>query len=962
MDTEDHIGPVEGEFPEEQAVDTTATEEEVQHRTLQLSGMYESWFLDYASYVILERAVPEALDGLKPVQRRILHAMREMDDGRFHKVANIIGQTMQYHPHGDASIGDALVQLGQKDLLIDTQGNWGNILTGDSAAAPRYIEARLSRFALDVVFNPKITRWKQSYDGRKKEPVILPVKFPLLLAMGVEGIAVGLASKILPHNFVELIDAAIALLRDEPFTLYPDFITGGFIDVTRYNEGLRGGKIRLRARIQQLDKKTLVIREIPFFTTTGALIDTILAANEKGKIRIRKIDDNTAENVEVIIHLAPGVSPDQTIDALYAFTDCEMSISPNTCVIHDGKPRFLGVSELLNLSVDHTVDLLGRELEIRLDELDEQWHFSSLERLFIEHRIYRRIEKSETWEDVLSTIEKGLEPYLGELKREVTRDDIIRLTEIKIKRISRYDADRAADTLLRIEAEMQEVKYKLDHLVDHAIQWFNGLREKYGKGRERRTEIRSFEVIEATMVAAANHKLYVNREEGFAGTGLRKDEYVCDCSDIDDIIAIRGDGTFVVTRVAEKVFVGKDILHIDVFRKNDDRTIYNLIYQDGKGGPAMVKRFAITGVTRDKEYDLTAGTRGSRVLYLTANANGEAELLHVMLRPRPRMKKTAFDFDFSEVSIRSRSAKGNILTKNIIRKITQKEEGISTLDAMGIWYDDTVNRINSEGRGTWLGKFKGEDRIMGFNRSGSYRTYGFDLTTHFSEDIEHIRKFDPASPVTLVYFDGATNDYYLKRFLPDDTEKVVMLISDHPDSRVVLFSFHPEPLLNLRGLKRTKAQDPVEEEVRAAELIAVKGITAKGKKLAAYMVTEVAEIPQAEPEPSIESTNEEEHPKADATQDELPVETNSPLAAQEPADLQPDDNPEEEMPEEAHTEPSPTDFDESDAEASTGDTAQPDEPLSEGQDIPSPKLDKSRERRSKKAKDDIPPPPQMTLF
>ena len=928
--------PIEGDAQEMPATEGAPPEEESTHRTLQLSGMYETWFLDYASYVIMERAVPEALDGLKPVQRRILHAMREMDDGRFHKVANIIGQTMQYHPHGDASIGDALVQLGQRELLVDCQGNWGNILTGDSAAAPRYIEARLSRFALEVLFNPKITRWKQSYDGRKREPVILPVKFPLLLVMGVEGIAVGLASKILPHNFVEVIDAAVALLKDEPWTLYPDFLTGGYIDVTRYNEGLRGGKVRLRARIQQLDKKTLVIREIPFYTTTGALIDSILAANEKGKIRVRKIDDNTADQVEILIHLAPGVSPDQTIDALYAFTDCEMSVSPNTCVIFDGKPRFLGVSELLSLSVDHTVDLLGKELNIRMDELDELWHFASLERIFIENRIYRRIEKSETWEDVIATIEKGLEPFLGQLRRALTRDDIIRLTEIRIKRISRHDADRAADNLLRIEAEMEQVRYRLEHLIEHAIEWFGSLREKFGKGRERRSEIRSFEVIEATMVAAANQKLYVNREEGFAGTSLRKDEFVCDCSDIDDIIVIRGDGSFLVTRVAEKVFVGKDILHIDVFRRNDDRTIYNMVYQHGRGGPAMVKRFPITGVTRDKEYDLTAGAKGSRILYLTANANGEAELVHVMLRPRPRLKKTSFDFDFSQVSIRSRSAKGNILTKNVVRKITQKEEGVSTLGAIGIWYDDTVNRINAEGRGAYLGRFMGDDRIMGFNRNGTYRTYGFDLTTHFQEELLHIRKFDPGSPVTLIYFDGQSGDHYLKRFLPEDAEKLLNLLTEHPASRLVCFSFHPTPVYIIRGTRRTKAQDPVEEEVKAVEHIAVKGITARGKKLVAFDVSEIAEVEQeALPEePEADSPEEQEADKlamAFTSVEEEAVETDvsSPGGEDEPDSTE---------------QPAPLEENEENVGAKAA--APPTRPG----------------RKGSKPPESPPPPPQMTLF
>jgi topoisomerase-4 subunit A len=731
------------------------------------------------------------------------------------------------------------VQLGQKDILIEAQGNWGNILTGDSAAAPRYIEARLSAFALEVVFNPKITRWKKSYDGRKNEPVALPVKFPLLLAQGVEGIAVGLASKILPHNFVELLDAAVALLKDEAFTLYPDFPTGGYVEVSKYNDGLRGGKVRVRAKIQQLDKKTLVVKEIPFSTTTGSLIDSILAANDKGKIKIRKIDDNTAENVEILIHLAPGVSPDQTMDALYAFTDCEISLSPNNCVIHDGKPRFLGSTELLGMSVDHTVDLLAQELNLRLHELDEQWHFASLERIFIEKRIYRRIEKSETWEAVIQAIESGLEPHTKNLRREVTRDDIVRLTEIRIKRISKYDADRALDVLRKLEDEMESVKHHLAHLTEYAIAWFTNLKTKYGKGRERKTEIRNFENIEATMVAAANQKLYVNREEGFAGTALKKDEFVCDCSDIDDIIAFRADGSVMVTKVAAKVFLGTDIIHIDVFRKNDDRTIYNMVYQDGRAGKAMVKRFAVTSVTRDKEYDLTSGTKGSKILYFSANPNGEAELIHVMLRPRPRMKKTSFDFDFAEIPIRGRASKGNTLSRYAVRKISKKEEGVSTLGAMGVWYDETVNRINTEERGLYLGEFKGEDKIIGFNRSGTYRTYGFDSTTHFQEDMFLIQKYDPAQVVSLVYYDGNTGDHYHKRFVPELTEKRVLLTNEHPETKIIHLSLDPDTVFFVRGRKRTKSAEETSEEIRAMDHIAVKGTTAKGKKLVTFDVEEV---------------------------------------------------------------------------------------------------------------------------
>lgn len=839
----------------------TGKELPAQHRIIQLTGMYENWFLDYASYVIMERAVPDVLDGLKPVQRRILHAMHEMEDGRFHKVANIIGQTMQFHPHGDASIGEALVQLGQKDLLIDTQGNWGNLLTGDSAAAPRYIEARLSKFALEVLFNPKTTNWKPSYDGRKKEPVLLPAKFPLLLAQGVEGIAVGLASKILPHNFVEILDAAVALLKDEEVLIYPDFPTGGFIDITRYNDGLRGGRVRVRARIQQVDKKTLAIREIPFTTTTTSLIDSILAANDKGKIRIRKIDDNTAGEVEILVHLATGVSPDQTIDALYAFTDCEVTLSPNSCVIHEGKPHFMGISQILSLTVDHTVDLLAKELEIRLEELKEQWHFASLERIFIEKRVYRRIEKSTTWEEVLSTIEEGLKPYIAHLRRPVTTEDINRLTEIKIKRISKFDIDKVADTIARIEDSIHEVEQNLIYLTEYAIAWFEGLKEKYGKGRTRKTEIRSFENIEATMVAAATQRLYVNRNEGFAGTGLRKDEYVCDCSDIDEIIVFRADGSCIVTKVADKVFVGKDVIHIDVFRRNDERTVYNMVYQDGKGGRAMIKRFSVTGVTRDKEYDLTGGVRGSRVLYFTANPNGEAEVIRIMLRPRPKLRKTVFDFDFVEIPIRGRNSKGVILTKYAIKKIIKKEEGVSTLSAIGIWYDDSVNRINTDKRGIFLGNFQGDDRLIGFNKSGTYRTYGFDPTTHFEEDMFLILKYEAGIVVTAVYQEGKLEELYIKRFLAEPSDKLLGFISDAPGSKLISMSLHPDPIFQVKGIKRTKAADEAEELVQASAFIAVKGVTAKGKKLSTLQVMEVTEVEQ---EPiSIETEAENNLPESD---------------------------------------------------------------------------------------------------
>ena len=670
--------------------------EKDEHKTIHLSGMYKNWFLDYASYVILERAVPDVQDGLKPVQRRILHAMKDLDDGRYNKVANIIGHTMQYHPHGDASIGDALVQLGQKDLLIDTQGNWGNILTGDSSAASRYIEARLSKFALDVVFNPKTTSWKSSYDGRKKEPIALPVKFPLLLAQGGEGIAVGLASKILPHNFIELINGSINILQGKDFDLYPDFPTGGFADVSKYNDGIRGGKVRVRAKIQQHDKRNLVISEVPYGNTTSSLIDSIVAANDKGKIKIKKIDDNTAEHVEILVHLAANVSPDQTIDALYAFTNCEVSISPNICVIDNGRPRFIGAKEVLRISTENTVELLKKELEIRRDELLEQWHFSSLEKIFIEKRIYRKIEECETWEAVIQTIDKGLKPYKKLFNREIIKDDIVRLTEIKIKRISKYNSFKADEIIEQIELEIDEVNNHLAHLVDYAINYYRQIRKKYGKGKERKTEIRSFDTIEATRVAAATQRLYVNREEGFAGTSLRRDEFVCECSDIDDIIVFRSNGTYLVTKVSAKTFIGHNILHIDVFKRNDDRTIYNAIYRDGRRGAVRVKRFAVTGITRDKEYDLTKGTDGSRVLYFTVNPNGEAEVVKVFLSPKPKLKKLSFEFDFSELDIKGRGAQGNILSKKAVKKIVKREEGVSTLGARDIWFDDTVKRLNTE--------------------------------------------------------------------------------------------------------------------------------------------------------------------------------------------------------------------------------------------------------------------------
>ena len=805
-----------------------------------LSGMYEDWFLDYASYVILERAVPHITDGLKPVQRRILHSMKRMDDGRFNKVANIIGHTMQFHPHGDASIGDALVQLGQKNLLVETQGNWGNMLTGDGAAAPRYIEAKLSKFALDVVFNPKTTEWKQSYDGRNKEPVTLPVKFPLLLAHGVEGIAVGLASKILPHNFIELVDAAVLYLQDKDFELYPDFSTGGMIEVSKYNDGLRGGNIKVRAKIEKLDKKTLVITETPYSRTTGSLIESIIKANDKGQIKIKKIDDNTAEDVEIVIHLAGGVSPDKTIDALYAFTDCEVSISPNACVIYNNKPEFIGVSEILRRTVDNTVNLLTKELEIRQHELEEEWHMSSLEKIFIEERIYRDIEECETWEAVIEAINKGLDPFKPKLKREVTRDDIIRLTEIKIKRISKYDVKKAYTHIKDIESELDEVLNHLANIIPFTINYFRQIRKKYAKGRERKTEIKNFDQIEATKVAANNAKLYYNKAEGFIGTSLKKDEYVCDCSDIDDIIVFLKNGTYLVTKVSEKQFVGKDIIYAGVFRRNDKRTIYNIVYQDGKKGNVMVKRCAITSITRDREYDITKGTDYSRILYFSVNPNGEAEVIKVYHRPRPRLKKLTFEFDFSELAIKGQSSMGNILTRYAVQKISLKEKGVSTLGGRKIWFDDTVARLNADARGKYLGEFSADDKIMVITKKGMAQLTNFDLSNHFEDDILIIEKYRTGVVYSAIYWDAEVEYYYVKRFRIEETEKPLCFISEHPDSKLISITEVEYPRFEIEFGGKHKSRD--KEIIEVAEFIGVKSYKAKGKRLTNYSVENIKEI------------------------------------------------------------------------------------------------------------------------
>ncbi|MEE4178190.1 MAG: DNA gyrase/topoisomerase IV subunit A [Bacteroides sp.] len=850
-----------------QPQDTPASE----YTTTPLSGMYKDWFLDYASYVILERAVPEVRDGLKPVQRRILHSMKEMDDGRYNKVANIIGNTMKYHPHGDASIGDALVQLGQKDLLIDTQGNWGNILTGDSAAAPRYIEARPSKFALEVLYNPKTTQWKPSYDGRNKEPLTLPVKFPLLLAQGVEGIAVGLASKILPHNFIEIIDASVNYLKGEEPDIYPDFPTGGLADFSRYNGGLRGGKVRVRARINILDKKTLVITEIPFGTTTGGLMDSIVAANDKGKIKIKKIEDNTAQNVEILVHLMPGISPDQAIDALFAFTDCEISISPNSCVIDTDTPKFLDVNDLLKISADNTLDLLRSELEIEKHELLEQLLYSSLEKIFIEKRIYRKIEECETWESVIETIDKGLTPYKKQFYREISRDDIIKLTEIKIKRISRYDAFRADQLMRDLEERLAKVNHHLENLVQYAIDYYLRIREKFGKGRERKTEIRFFDTIEATRVAVANEKLYVNREEGFAGTSMRKDEYVCDCSDIDDIIVFREDGTFLVTKVDGKSFVGKGIIHIAVFERNDDRTIYNMIYQDGHKGASYMKRFAVKGVTRDKDYDLTKGTKGSKVLYFTANPNGEAEVVTIYLRHKPKLRKPVFDLDFADLAIKGRAASGNLVTKHPIRKVVLRDQGVSTLGAMDIWFDETVLRLNADKRGQYLGAFKGDDKLLAVYANGTYRIIGYDLSTHFDEKPLLLRKVKEGIVLTAVFYDSEQGFQYLKRFEPEPNGKPINFIGEQAGNKLLLLTDEPWPRLKV-NLAATPRKPATSEEIDAESFIAVKSYKARGKRVASGGIESVEwlepllkEEPEEEPQPE-----EIPEPTSTATPEETP--------------------------------------------------------------------------------------------
>ena len=815
-----------------------------------VTGMYKDWFLDYASYVILERAVPAIEDGFKPVQRRIMHSLKELDDGRYNKVANVVGHTMQYHPHGDQSIGDAMVQIGQKELLIDCQGNWGNILTGDSAAASRYIEARLSKFALEVLYSPKITDWGVSYDGRRAEPNNLPVKFPLLLAQGAEGIAVGLSTKVLPHNFNELIDASIKILKGKSFTLFPDFQTAGIADVSNYNDGMRGGRVRVRAKIAQLDKNTLVITQIPFSTNTTTLIDSILKANEKGKIKIKKIEDNTAADVEILIHLFPGVSPDKTIDALFAFTGCETSVAPLGCVIEDNKPLFVGVSHMLKISTERTVQLLKSELEIQLSELEEQWHFLSLERIFIENKIYRDIEDKTTREDVIKAVDDGLKPFTKKLKRAVTEEDILRLLDIRIMRISKFDSNKAQDKIEALEGDIEQVKYDLEHLIDFAIAYFTKLKEKYGKGRERQTELRSFDNIEATKVALRNTKLYVNKEEGFIGTGLKKDEYVTDCSDIDDVIVFLRDGKMMICKVDEKKFVGKDIIHVAIFDKSDKRTIYNMIYRDGKSGPSYIKRFNVSGVTRDKFYDLTNETKGSQILYFTCNPNGEAEVITVLLRQIGTIKKLKWDIDFADIAIKGRASKGNLVTKYPIKKIEIKEKGISTLKPRKIWFDDTVQRLNVDARGELLGEFRPNDKILVISQTGKLKVITPELSTHFDEDMVVLEKWHPKKPISAIYYDGEKERYYIKRFLVETEGKEESFITEHPKSQLEIVSTDYRPMAELVFTK-VKGVQKENQTVDIENFISVKGFKALGNQLTTDKLKQVnllEPLPYEEPE------------------------------------------------------------------------------------------------------------------
>ena len=870
-----------------------------QETITRVTGMFKDWFLDYASYVILERAVPAIEDGFKPVQRRILHSMKDLDDGRYNKVANIVGHTMQYHPHGDASIADAMVQIGQKDLLIDTQGNWGNVLTGDRAAASRYIEARLSKFALDVVFNPKITEWQASYDGRRKEPINLPVMFPLLLAQGAEGIAVGLSTKVLPHNFIELIEGSIKHLQGKRFTILPDFATGGVADFNNYNDGLRGGRVRCRAKISQLNKNTLVITEVPYGTTTSSLIDSILKANEKSKIRIKKIEDNTAAEVEILVHLPAGISPDKTIDALFAFTSCETSISPLGCVIEDNKPLFIGVTEMLKRSTDHTVDLLKQELEIKLGEFEEQWHFASLERIFIQNRIYRDIEEEETWPGVINAIDKGLQPHIKHLKRPITEEDITRLTEIRIKRISKFDIDKAQQKIDALEDQIAETKGFLANLIAYAIAYFKRLKSEYGEGKERKTEIKTFGDVDATKVIIRNTKLYVNREEGFVGTGLKRDEYVCDCSDIDDLIVFTQDGKLMITKVGSKTFIGKGIIHVAVFKKKDKRTIYNMIYKDGKGGPSYIKRFAVTGVTRDKEYDLTNGKANSNVLYFSANPNGEGEVVSVLLRQVGSVKKLKWDIDFADIIIKGRVSKGNLVTKHAVKRIELKEKGVSTLKPRKIWFDDTIQRLNVDGRGELVGEFRGEDRILVITQSGIAKTIIPEITAHFEEDMIVLEKWVPNKPISAIYFDGAKEKYYVKRFMIENENREDVFISDHASSTLELVSTDWRPVVKLSFAKDRGKARREDQTIDIEQFISVKGVSALGNQLTKLKINQIdlmEPLPFEEPKetpaddiqvvdeeiitktetnPSLETVEDSEHSNKNLSSEDSPVKPDS---------------------------------------------------------------------------------------
>ena len=805
---------------------------------VKVTGMYKDWFLDYASYVILERAVPTINDGLKPVQRRILHSMKDLDDGRYNKVANIVGHTMQYHPHGDASIADAMVQIGQKELLIDTQGNWGNILTGDRAAASRYIEARLSKFALEVVFSPKISEWQLSYDGRKKEPIHLPVKFPLLLAQGAEGIAVGLSTKILPHNFVELLKASIQHLKGKKIKLYPDFQTGGIIDVQSYNDGNRGGKVRVRAKISQLDKNTLVINEIPHGTTTTSLIDNILKANDRGKIKIKKIEDNTAASVEILVHLPAGISPDKTIDALYAFTDCESSISPLGCVIVDNKPHFIGVSEMLRLSTENTVVLLKNELKIQLKELENQWHYATLERIFIENRIYRDIEEESTWSGVLQAINSGLVPYVSKLKRQLVEEDIVRLTEIKIKRISKFDIDKAQEKIEALEGDIAEVKNNLEHLIEYAIRYFNHLIKTYGGDKERKSEIRIFDDVDAKKVVVRNQKLFINKEEGFVGTSLKKDEYLCDCSDIDDIIVFTKEGKMQVVRVDSKVFVGKNIIHASIFKRNDSRTIYNMIYRDGKRGTSFIKRFAVKGITRDKIYNMTQGTDGSEVLYFSANSNGEAEVVTITLRNSGSIKKLKWDLDFADLQIKGRGVRGNTVTKYSILRVDFKEKGVSTLKPRNIWFDQTINRLNTDERGVLLGAFSGENKLLLVNNDGNSRVVTPDISLHFDDKMIRIEKWIPKKPLTAIYFDREKERYFIKRFLIESETKEDSFVKD--GGELLFFNSDWRPVIEVEFFKPRDKEIIPPLEINVEEFIAIKGFKALGNQITSKKVKKIS--------------------------------------------------------------------------------------------------------------------------